>query len=113
MYSRRSRQRPLDAVMLKHAEPGLLDSATSHIAKCTSSIQALEHRHRRSPRWKGRCSDDDDFLDVRRSLETDSPWRDGGSFIQGTYATSKLRSESMGGQQKTIELQSRGNTPVR
>jgi hypothetical protein len=73
--------------MLKHAEPGLLDSATSHIAKCTSSMQVLEHRYRRSQCWTGRCSDDDGFPDVRRSLGPDSRWQDGGSVAQGTYAT--------------------------
>jgi hypothetical protein len=64
----------LDAViLLTHAESALLDLETSHITKCTSSIGALEHCHRRSQRWEGRCSNDDDFFDVRRSLGIDSP----------------------------------------
>jgi hypothetical protein len=54
-------------------------------------MQALEHRHRRSQRWKGRCSSDNDFPDVWRSqLGTDSPWRDDGSITQGTYATAEV-----------------------
>jgi hypothetical protein len=80
----------LDAVMLTHAESALLDLATSHIAKCTSSIQALEHGHWRSYRWEGRRWNDDDFTDVRRSLGTESPWRHGGSITQGHYATAEV-----------------------